>query len=244
MINRSDTYSQPFTAEDELIYYFNSESLISTEGFETWTVALVHADSNIIAYDNVFTLTKDIITGNSYRWYFEWIVPVLSTGCFRLVIYDSYEQIKYISETTLQYVSSIQDTAIIKYRNAVNIQNFNYSGLSAFYNQFRIFLKRRSPQRAKNTVGYDFTDGTFNRVRTVITKNYEFVTEYLDENASDAFDVATFHSDVRINIGTGFQRYRLPEDSDFEQEWTEFYNLADASVILELMDYSSSNKSK
>jgi hypothetical protein len=77
----------------------------------------------------------------------------------------------------------------------------------------------------------------------VITKSYEFVTDFLDENASDALDIATIHSDLKIDVGTGLQSYRLPDDSDFEQEWTEFYNLADATVRLELISFSSSNKS-
>lgn len=244
MRNSSNTYGQPVIYLDEVNYYFNTATLITDASFATWKVALLNSN-NDIAYDNITTLTKDIITGSSYRWYFTWVVPDLAYGCYRFVVYDSAtNNVKYISESYIQITNQSTDTSIIKYRNAVNIQSYNYETLTTWYNQHRLWLIKRAPQRQKESIGYNLTEGTFERVRTVVTKSYEFVTEFLDENASDAFDVATIHSDLKIDVGTGMQRYRLPEDSEFQQEWTENYNLADASVRLELMDFSSSNKTK
>ena len=244
MTNRSNTYGQPVAYLDEVNYYFNTEDLITDASFSTWKIALLNT-SNVIAYDNIATLVQDIITGAEFRWYFQWVVPDLVYGCYRPIVYDSAtNNIKFISESLLQVTNQTDQTSIIKYRNAVNIQSYNYETLTTWYNQHRLWLIKRAPQRQKESIGYNITSGTFERVRTVVTKSYEFVTEFLDENASDAFDVATIHSDMRIDVGTGMQRYRLPEDSEFQQEWTENYNLADASVRLELMDFSSSNKTK
>jgi hypothetical protein len=243
-MNRSNTYAIPTVYLDEVNYYFNTEDLITDASFSTWRLALLNT-SNTIAYDNIATLVQDVITGAEFRWYFQWVVPDLAYGCYRPIIYDSAtNNIKFISEALLQVTNQTDQTSIIKYRNAVNIQSYNYETLTTWYNQHRLWLIKRAPQRAKESIGYNITSGTFERVRTVVTKSYEFVTEFLDENASDAFDVATIHSDFRIDVGTGMQRYRLPEDSEFQQEWTENYNLADASVRLELMDFSSSNKTK
>jgi hypothetical protein len=243
-MNRSNTYAIPTVYLDEVNYYFNTEDLITDASFSTWKIALLNT-SNVIAYDNIATLVQDIITGAEFRWYFQWVVPDLVYGCYRPIVYDSAtNNIKFISESLLQVTNQTDQTSIIKYRNAVNIQSYNYETLTTWYNQHRLWLIKRAPQRQKESIGYNITSGTFERVRTVVTKSYEFVTEFLDENASDAFDVATIHSDMRIDVGTGMQRYRLPEDSEFQQEWTENYNLADASVRLELMDFSSSNKTK
>jgi hypothetical protein len=156
-MNRVDTYSQPIAEADELLYYYNGD-LITDTTFSDWRVALLHTDSNIVAYNNIVTLTQDIITGSQFRWYFEWTVPVLVEGCYRLVVYNSTDSsIKFISETLLQFVEDTTDTSIIKYRNEVNIQNFNYETLTTWYNQYRLFFKRRAPQRQKNTIGYNVT---------------------------------------------------------------------------------------
>jgi hypothetical protein len=244
-MNRSNTYAIPTVYLDEVNYYFNTEDLITDASFSTWRMALLHPTTNLPIYDNIAVLIKDIITGAEFKWYFQWVVPDLVFGCYRPVIYDSANNsIKWACEDLFQLTNQTSQTAIVKYRNAVNIQGFNYEGLPTWYNQHRLWLIKRAPQRQKESIGYNITSGTFERVRTVVTKSYEFVTEFLDENASDAFDVATIHSDMRIDVGTGMQRYRLPEDSEFQQEWTENYNLADASVRLELMDFSSSNKTK
>lgn len=242
--NRQDQYALPIFSGHVINYYFNSDNLSTAGDFANWRLALVNTDNHAIAYDNIATLTKDLITGVSFRWYFDWTVPALSGGCYRFVVYEnSGNVVQFLSKNVFQYVADTTDLCLIKYRNAVNIQNFNYEGLTSRYNQYRAWIKRRHPQRQKEAVGYDLTEGTFNRVRTVVTKSYEFVTDMMDEDASDAFDVATIHSNLQIDVGTGLQSYRLPDDSEFEQDFTENYELADATVRLQLIDYASSNKS-
>ena len=242
--NRQDQYALPIFSGHVLHYYFNSDDLSTAGNFANWRLALVNNDNHAIAYDNIATLTKDTITGISFRWYFDWTVPALSGGCYRFVVYEnSGNTVLYLSENVFQYVSDTSDVCLVKYRNPVNIQNFNYEGMPLRYNQFRMWLKKRKPARQVESVGYDFTEGTFNRVRSVLTKSYEFVTDMMDEVTSDAFNAAILHKTCQIDTGEGLQSFRLPEDSEFEQDFTENYELADATVRLQLIDYASSNKS-
>ena len=241
--NRTDRYSLPIYSGHEILYYFNSTDLSTAGDFANWKLALVNDVNHAIAYDNIATLTKDVITGTSFRWYFDWTVPAILEGCYRFVIYeDSGDTVIYLSENSFQYVADTEDVCLIRYRNPVNIQSFNYEGL-ARYNQFRIWLKKRRPQRTVESVGYDLTEGTFNRVRSVITKSYEFVTDMMDEVTTDAFNTALIHKTCEIDTGEGLQGFRLSEDSELEQDFTENYELADATVRLQLIEYASSNKS-
>lgn len=242
--NRVDRYSLPLFAGHQIYYYFNSIDLSTAGDFSNWRVALVNDVNHAIAYDNIATLTKDLITGISFRWYFDWTVPALLEGCYRFVIYENVgNTVLYLSENSFQYVADNDDICVVRYRNPVNIQNFNYEVLTSRYNQFRLWLKKRRPQRTIESVGYDLTDGTFNRVRSVVVKSYEFVTDMMDEVTTDAFNTALYHKTLEIDTGEGWQAFRLSEDAEIEQEFTENYELADATVRLQLIEYASSNKS-
>jgi hypothetical protein len=242
--NRVDTYSLPLFAGHQLYYYFNSTNLSTAGDFANWRIALVRSDNLALQYDNIATLTKDTITGISFRWYFDWTVPALNEGCYRFVVYENSGQtVLCLSENSFQYVADTDDLCVMRYRNPVNIQNFNYEGLTSRYNQFRLWLKKRRPQRSIESVGYDFTEGTFNRVRSVVIKSYEFVTDMMDEVTTDAFNTAIIHKTLEIDTGEGWQAFRLSEDAEIEQEFTENYELADATVRLQLIEYASSNKS-
>lgn len=242
--NRIDQYALPLYSGFTMKYYANFENLSTASDFANWRVALVNNDNYAVVYDNIATLVKDTITGISFRWHFNWTVPALLVGCYRFVVYEnSGNTVLYLSKNVFKYTEDAQDFCFIKYRNPVNIQNFNYEGLTTWYNQFYIWLKKRSPKRTVNSIGYDLTEGTFNRVRSVITKEYEFVSDFMDEDTTDAWQAAIVHKTLQIDSGEGLQSYRLSDDSEIEQEFIENYPLAETTVRLELIDYASSNKS-
>lgn len=239
-------YKHKFVKGSSYSFYNNSNELESDANFPFWELNLVHSDTFIEAYDNVTTLSKDIISGSDYRWYVEeFTFPNVDTGCYRFIIKDTNASIKnkvlYISDE-IEVTNSDKGLLLVNYRNAVNIMNYNYEGLPEFSNKFHVEAIRRKPTRPESTEGYTLVNGDFLRVRTSLRKSYEFVTGWFDEQEHDATHAMAIHSNLNISYNGVFNPMTKPKDSDYETPWEENYEFIQASFRLEESNRASSNK--
>lgn len=131
---------------------------------------------------------------------------------------------------------------LVKYRNPADIQNFGYEANASFYNIARLKLEKLNPIRPKENIGYELTNGTFKRVRTIVSKSYDFITGFFDDEGHDAFDMATIHTDLQLNDGSGYVAWERPEDANYEAETTLDYPLVQGSIRLKQTSRNSSNK--
>ena len=204
---------------------------------------MVHADTFIQVIEDVAPISTDILSGG-YRFYVEdFVFPNVSAGCYRFIVIDvaAGENVLYISNP-FEVVSSTDGLLRTKFRNAKNILNYNYEGLPTFFNKTHIELFKRKPLRPTNTQGYVLSTGSFKRVRTLLTKTWEFITGWFDTNEHDATQAAIIHSDLQMFIDDSFESMNLTEDSQYTLEWQENYEFIQASVRLQVNDRSSSNK--
>jgi hypothetical protein len=241
--NPIETYDHKYLTDHQYTIYANNDTLDTNVSFNDWRVDLVHADSFVQVVNDVMTLTKDIISGTDYRWYSTFTFPVVDNNCYRFVIIDTADSdaVLYISNE-IESVDSSEGLILCKFRNGVNIQNYNYEGLPSFYNIFHVELDKRKPLSQKNTGGYDKADGSFFRVRTVRTKTYEFVTGWFDENEHDATDIMLIHSSLQLGIDGNYTVYNSGEDGGYEPPWQDNYQLIQVAFRLEQENESSSNR--
>lgn len=236
-------YKHKYVVGESYAFYNNSDALETLASFNYCGLDLVHADTFIQAVEDVAPLTTDIFAGG-YRFYCnEFVFPEVSTGCYRFIVIDvsANENILYISEP-FEVVNNLEGLIKVKYRNAKNILNFNYENLSSFYNIGHIELLRRQPQRDTATDGYVLSSGTFKRVRTVLTKTWEFITGWFDKDEHDATQAAFMHSDLQLFIDDNWEAMNMNEESTYQVDWQENYEFIQASVRLQENDRSSSNK--
>lgn len=236
-------YKHKFVIGSEYAFYNNSDDLEDDANFNYWVFSLVHSDTFEVLIEDVATLSKDIISGTDYRWYIEsFDFPGVDPGCYRFIIEDTIsENIFYISDI-FEAVSSDEGLLYSRYRNGKNILNYNYEGLPSFYNLFHVEMFKRKPSRPETTEGYTLVSGSFQRVRTVLTKAYEFVTGWFDESEHDASHAMTIHSDLNIGLDGNFTAMTKPDDSEYNVDWADNYEFIQGSVRLEKDSASSSNK--
>lgn len=228
---------------ENLSFYANIDTLEDNANFASWSLRLIHADSNIVAYADIAALTQDVISGSDYRFYLDgYAVPEdFVDGCYRMIIVDETDDsILYISNKVRLNNTIVPKTFQIRYRNTVNILNFNYETLSNFKNEVRIDLIKRQPSYPTVRDGYDLVSGSFNAVRTVKGKAFQFVTDAYNEDDHEAFNSALIQ-DLEIKINGEWKTFVRGED-DYVVEWLENYPLADGSITLEQQDTFSSNK--
>jgi len=236
-------YNHKHVIGETYAWYNNSDDLETTASFNYCGLDLVHADTFIQVIEDVAPISTDIFSGG-FRFYAEdFVFPTVETGCYRFIVIDvaAGENVLYISDP-FEVVSSTDGLLNCKYRNATNILNYNYEGLPNFFNKTHIELFKRKPLRPTNTQGYVLSTGSFQRVRTLLTKNWEFITGWFDTGEHDATQAAIIHSDLQIFIDDNFESLNLTEDSQYTLEWQENYEFIQASVRLQINDRSSSNK--
>ncbi len=195
-------------------------------------------------YTDITILAKDIISGTDYRWYAEdFQFPEVATGCYRFVVLDlaDNDKVLYMSDE-IEVVASDTDLVYVTFRNAKNILNYNYETLLTFYNKTHVEMLYRKPLRPTTTQGYTLSGGSFKRVRTLLTKSFEFVTGWFDEKEHDAMQEMIIHSDLSIAIDGNFKAMNLTEDSEYALDWQENYEFIQGSIRLQVDDRSSSNK--
>lgn len=237
-------YKHKYVPGENYAFYNNSDDLEDNVNFNYWAFDLVHSDTFLPVYQDVTILEKDIISGTDYRWYadsFEF--PSVPSGCYRFVILDlaDSEKVLYISDE-IEVLDSTEGLVYCKFRNDKNISNYNYETLTSFYNLFHVELLRRKPLKPQITQGYDLSGGSFKRVRTTVTKTYEFVTGWFDEVEHDAMQDMIIHNDLNLAYSGNFNAMNFPDDSEYSIEWQENYEFIQASVRLEQNDKSSSKK--
>ena len=227
---------------DEYTFYSNLDTLENNANFDSWECSLYHADSFVKCVENIVNLTKDTISASGYKFYGTFITPNIPNGCYYLIITDTVDSdnVLYLSNK-LEVVSSTTDTYLIRYRNNQNILNFNYANLTSFKNKFRVPFIKRQPLNTLTTEGYDLINGNYKRVRTERVKTLELVTDYLDEDGHDAFQTALFHSDIEVFYDNKWNQYILA-DSSYEPEWSEQFEVSQATVRVEIANRSSTNK--
>ncbi len=238
-------YASIMKAGDSLAFYANLDTPSYEVDFANWVISIVHADSFVVVYDDFATLTKDDLSTGGFRFYCNFTVPEdIPEGEFRFIIYIPYTQeVKYVSNV-LKVINSVQasQSMLIKYRNASDIQNFGYEDNASFYNIARLKLEKLNPERPKENIGYTLVNGAFQRVRTIAGKAYTFVTGFMDEYGHDAMDIATIHSDLKIDDGSGYKSFKRPEDADYEAETVQDFPLVQGTIKLKQTSYDSSNK--
>lgn len=235
-------YKHKYSMGSTYAFYNNSETLETSDSFNYAGLDLVHADTFIQVVEDVAPLSKDILTGG-YRWYVEdFDFPVVDQGCYRFIVLDLADaNVLYISEP-FDVVSSAEGLTYFKFRNEKNILNYGYEALPSFYNKTHIELFKRKPLRPTTTQGYVLSTGSFKRVRTLLTKTWEFITGWFDTNEHDAFQAIIIHSDLQIIIDGTWTPLNLPEGSEYTLDWQDNYEFIQASVRLQINDKSSSNK--
>ena len=237
-------YKRKYVIGASYAFYNNSDDLEDNANFASWRVDLVHSDTFIAVIQGLFTPVKDIISGSDYRWYVNtFTFPEVADGCYKYVIIDTADSdaVLYISRE-FDVVSSSEGLMYVKFRNAANILNYNYTVLTSFYNIIHVEMKNRKPLRPVVTEGYGLANGSFKRVRSILTKTYEFVTGWFDEAEHDSTQSMLIHSDLQIVIDGNFEAMNLPEDGEYAIEWQEDYEFIQAAVRLQREDRSSSNK--
>lgn len=237
-------YKRKYVIGGEYAFYNNSDDLEDNANFASWRVDLVHSDSFLTVVGNIFSVTKDVISGSDYRWYnSSFTVPEVEAGCYKFVVIDTAasDAVLYISRT-FEVVNGSKDLMYVKFRNARNILNYNYTGLPSFYNISHVEMFNRKPQRPVTTEGYGLASGSFLRVRTILSKTYEFITGWFDEDEHDSTQAILIHSDLQIVIDGSFQAMKLGEDGEYLVEWAENYEFIQAAVRLHRVNKSSSNK--
>src|SRR5210317_830202 len=145
-------YKHKYVKGKTYAFYNNSDTLETTASFNYCGLDLVHADTFIQVVEDVAELSTDILSGG-YRFYADsFVFPNVANGCYRFVILDvsSGEEVLYISDP-FEVVDSEEGLIPIKYRNAKNILNFNYEGLTSFYNLGHVEMLRRKPLRDSRT---------------------------------------------------------------------------------------------
>ena len=236
-------YKHKYVVGQTYAWYNNSDSLETTASFNYCGLDLVHADTFIQVVEDVATLSTDILSGG-YRFYAEdFVFPVVPEGCYRFIVIDvsAGENVLYISDP-FEVVNSTDGLIYTKYRNAKNILNYNYEGLPSFYNKTHIELFKRKPLRPTTTQGYILSSGSYKRVRTLLTKTWEFITGWFDTSEHDATQAATIHSDLQLLIDDNWESMNLTEENQYTVEWQENYEYIEGSVRLQVNDRSSSNK--
>lgn len=236
-------YKHKYVIGTAYAFYNNSDTLETTASFNYAGLDLVHADTFIQVVEDVATLSTDILSGG-YRFYSETFnFPEVEPGCYRFIIVDvaAGENVLYISDP-FEVVSSDTGLLYSKFRNAKNILNYNYEGIPSFYNKTHIELLKRKPLRPLTTQGYILSDGSFKRIRTLLTKTWEFITGWWDTSEHDAAQAATVHSDLQLYIDDNWESMNLSEGSEYTIEWQENYEFIQASVRMQINDRSSSNK--
>lgn len=236
-------YKHKYVIGSVYSFYNNSDTLETTASFNYTGLDLVHADTFVQVVEDVAPLGTDILSGG-YRFYAtDFVFPQVEPGCYRFVVLDvaAAENVLYISDP-FEVVDSTAGLIYLKYRNGKNILNFNYEGLTTFYNKVHVELLKRKPQRGTTTQGYTLSSGSFKRVRTLLTKTWEFITGWFDHKEHDALQAAVVHSDLQLYIDNNWEVMNLGDEGEYTVEWSDNYEYIQGSVRLQEDDRSSSNK--
>lgn len=244
--NQVENPSLVLCGGDFFAFYANLDELEDSASFSDWHLDLVMqvGDGFNLVVEDIGTLFQDVISGSNYRFYSSFNIPYdLTTGCYRLVITDEfYNLVQYVSRP-MNYKSHTDYSIPIRYRNNINILNYNYQNtLSSFYNTFRLNMVKRQPLNEVNQVGYDLIDGSFFPISTVTGLTEEFILSFADEYHHQGFEAATIHSDFEIGTKTGWKQF--VRKSEYQVDWQEDYPLADGIIRLQQKNSFSSNKTQ
>ena len=237
------SYKHKYVPGTTYSFYNNSDDLEDNTNFNYWSFNLVHSDTFIPVIEDLVTLKKDIISGSDYRFYsddFEF--PVVEAGCYLFVIEDKAAGVVIYISDEIEVVDSADGLLFVSFRNDANIQNYNYTGLPSYRNVTHVELFNRKPARPGITEGYPVSSGSFKRVRTTLTKSFEFVTGWFDELEHDAMQVMIIHNDLLLALRGNFELMNKPDSEEYQLEWTENFEFIQASIRLEVNSRSSSNK--
>ena len=236
-------YKHKYVTGETYAFYNNSDELEDNVEFNYWSFDLVHSDTFIPVYEDVAVLSKDIISGTDYRWYADdFIFPDIENGCYRFIIQDTVQNnVLYVSDI-IEVVDSTDGLMYARFRNASNMLNYNYEGLPSFNNKVHIEMFDRKPLLSTTTQGYDLTDGSFKRIRTIRTKNIELVTGWFDENEHEATESMIIHSAFYLAIDDEFKLINFPDEFEYTPEWQENYEFIQVAFRLEIDERSTSNK--
>lgn len=225
----------------DLISFYANIDLDDSSNFSSWRLDLLNSQGDTIVFD-VATLSKDIISGSSFRFYVEDLeVPeVLPGGYYFAVRVDQ----NTLYESNMFKISTISPYALkVRFRNNVNILNFNYETLTSFKNEFRLRLVKRQGSPVANRIGYDLINGNFNPVRTTTGIKLKFVTDFYSLLDHEAWNSAIIQDLEIYNDETGtWESFTLPDGGVIEIEYEKNYPLGTGQVTLEQDNTYNSNK--
>ncbi len=239
-------FSVNFICGDSFSFYANLDTLQNTTSSLRLDLIDVDGDNTFIQ-GIVPTLTKDIISGSDYRFYADSeSIPIgCPVGCFRFaVIQVTTGAALYYSNVFQINSTSAFFTKKIRYRNPIDILNFNYEDLTTFKNEVRIRLVNRNPSYPIDRIGYELIDGSFNPVRSTSGMEYEFITENYNDLDHEAWNAATIQTLEVFNETNGtWETFKRGAEASYEVEWqNNNYPFADGSINLEQVDTYNSSK--
>lgn len=211
----------------EHFHYANIDEPINDSDFANWKVGLFDSQGNNV--QDLGAPTKDIISGDLYRFYFSFTINTSIYGCHYLVVYNQIDEtVKYQSNVfNVITPEQVHEYVYIQYRNSTDLDNFGYSNV-ANYNSFFLDI---------NQVEWDYeynlkqaTAQTSNERRlqmSVKNKIIKLETYLFDEEAMDAMASVSEHDTVLINgisvsIRSGFSP-NVQRDMNVHKGIIEFY---------------------
>lgn len=231
---------------DTFSFYANLDTLDNLGTFDSWRLDLVDANSFVTQYYGIASLSQDFIAGYDYRFYLDSyeVSSSFQEGTYRMVIVDtSDDSVIYISNQFNIAKSIAPYTKRIRYRNPLNILNFNYETLTSFKNEMRIDLVQRQPNYPTNRIGYTLVSGSFNPVRTTEGSNYEFITQAYEDLDHEAWSSSTIQTLEILNENSGlWEEFRRTADSNYDVEWNNNDPRGDGTIRLEQVNTFSSNR--
>lgn len=232
-------YQVPILANDTLSFYVNFDTLLSLDTDE-WGVSLYDCNFNRVSGD--LGLNTDLITAGFRNLYSTFTVPSLPRyDNYYLVIHDQYLNTAYYISNPLRNISSNEatdKTYVVEYSHPANIFNFFYDNVPTFTNKVRLHMTIRHPQPKEDAEGYTLIDGSFKTARSTSGRTKEFVTQWFDEHAHDAFFAMCKHDNIIIDGST----WRRNDNDEYTIEWSDNYKYSEGSIRLDDTAYAISNK--
>ena len=224
-------------------WYANLDNLATNGNFASWSCLIINTDD--FTEVGAFTVTKDVVSGASFRFYAESSIPSFLTAgnCYRMLIVDTTDnKVLYISNEFLaaDYINE-RTTKQIEYRNGKDILNFDYETLTTFKNKFRVKLVIRQPLPQTVSDGYVLVSGAFQEVETTSGQTEEFISEWYNKEDHEAFNAFTIHNIITAKVD-GINVSYLRSEGEYAPDWQGNYPLSEGIIRMQRTALYKSSK--
>lgn len=217
--------------------YFNLDEPIEDADFSDWQIDLIDSSGTVVDA-SIGTLSKDIISGTSYRFYTTVNISAsVPKGIYDVVVFNSSTNaLKYQMDCVKVITDNdLDEYALFAYRNSTNLYNFNYEGILK-YNT--VFLPVNVIEHQIETNRKQYREQSTQKVRnqkSTADKVITVETYFFDERAHDMFGVLAQHDDIRINDN------RVTVKEDYKVETIQRSTVSKGTIQFILQDYSTIN---